>query len=159
LIAKNKDFLSSIFWGILSLGFIWGGLSLGVGSLHGPGPGFIPTIIGILVFILSAALLLSTLLRAKKIQANVLLWKTKGSWKKMLSSLLALLFYMLLLNPFGYLVTTFLFFTYLMKFVSGKGWGIALGVAFLTAVGSYFLFAIGLEVSLPQGIIRLNRFG
>jgi putative tricarboxylic transport membrane protein len=112
--------------------------------------------IGVLLFLLSAALLLITLLQGKNEQAKVVLWKEKGSWKKILSSFITLLFYLILLNPLGYLVTTFLFLTYLIRFVSGKGWWLALGIAILTSGASYLLFAIGLEVPLPQGIIRLN---
>jgi putative tricarboxylic transport membrane protein len=156
MIAKNKDFLSSVVWGAVALAFTWGGLRLGVGSLHRPGPGFIPSMIGVLLLLLSAALLLITLSQGKNEQAKVALWKEKGSWEKILSSFIALLFYLILLNPLGYLVTTFLFLTYLIRFVSGKGWRLALGIAILTSGASYLLFAIGLEVRLPQGIIRLN---
>jgi len=156
MIAKNRDFLSSVVWGAVALAFTGGGLRLGVGSLHRPGPGFIPAMIGVLLFLLSAALLLITLLQGKSDRGQWVLWKERGSWGKILSSFLSLLFYLILLNPLGYLITTFLFLTFLIRFVSGKGWGLALGIAVLTSAASYLLFAVALEVRLPQGIIRLN---
>jgi putative tricarboxylic transport membrane protein len=156
MITRNRDFLSSVVWGAVAAAFTWGGLRLGVGSLHRPGPGFIPVMIGVLLFLLSAALLLITLWQGKSERAQLVLWKQKGSWGKILSSFLTLLFYLILLNPLGYLITTFLFLTFLIRFVSGKGWGLALGIAVLTSAATYLLFAVALEVRLPQGIIQLN---
>ena len=156
MIAGNKDFLSSILWGGVGLAFGLGGIRLGMGSLHNPGPGFIPAIMGGVLLLLSATLLFTVLFPLKRGQEKLTFWKEKGSWKKILLSFLGLLFYIIFLDPLGYLLATFFFLLYLMKFVGEKKIWVALSVALLGSAISYLLFAAGLGVLLPQGLIRFH---
>jgi len=156
MIARKKDFLSSIIWGGVGLAFGLGGMSLGVGSLHTPGPGFIPAIMGGVLLLLSAILLLTALFSVKREREKWTFWKEPGSWKRILYSFLALLCYIFFLDPLGYLLATFFFLLYLIKFIGQKKWWLALGIAFLASAMSYLLFAVGLGVSLPQGMIRFR---
>jgi putative tricarboxylic transport membrane protein len=156
MIARKKDFLSSIFWGGVGLAFGLGGIRLGLGSLHTPGPGFIPAIMGGVLLLLSVVLLLTVFLSRTGEQEKFTFWKEQGSWRTILYSFLALLGYIIFLDPLGYLLATFFFLLYLLKFISGKKLWLALGVALLTSAMSYLLFAVGLGVSLPHGMIRFR---
>ncbi len=83
-------------------------------------------------------------------------WKEERSWQKVLFSLLGLIFYLIFLNYLGYMVTTFLFIIYLLKFIGRKGWGPSILLAILIAASSYVFFRIGLAVPLPRGMIKIS---
>ncbi|OGP89705.1 MAG: hypothetical protein A2156_00660 [Deltaproteobacteria bacterium RBG_16_48_10] len=153
---SNYNLWSSLVWCLGGLGFFVGGLRLGVGSLSTPGPGFLPSVFGGILSILSIVLFVLTIQVKSKPQGQVKFWKEEKSWKKVLYSLLSLIFYLIFLNYLGYITTTFLFCFYLFKFIGGKGWWVSLLVAILASLVSYIVFDIGMEVPLPKGIIKIG---
>jgi putative tricarboxylic transport membrane protein len=60
--------------------------------------------------------------------------------------------YILLVEPLGFILTTFLLLALLMKYL-GTRIGTAAVIAAVTAVATYQLFAIHLRVSLPWGLL------
>ncbi len=153
---RNKDKLSSIAWLLVGLGFIWGGLKLGIGPMNAPAPGFFPAIIGGILALLSATLLMTASLRKNQPGRINSFWKKEKSWGKVLLSLLSLIFYLVSLNFLGYILTTFLFILYLLKFVGKGGWGLSILTAVLVSFASYAIFKIGLGVLLPKGLIKIG---
>jgi putative tricarboxylic transport membrane protein len=153
---KNMDLSSSIFLMVVGLAFLWGGVQLGMGHLHEPGPGFFPLLMGGVVVALSVLQCLeSSSGRAASSKADGF-WKEKDSWKRVTSSLFSLVFYLLFLDPLGYVVTTFPFLLYLIKFTGKRGWPSSLLVAALASLVSYLLFKVGMEVPLPKGILKIG---
>ena len=153
---RGYDLISSTAWLLVGLGFVAGGFQLGFGRWAAPGPGFFPGLIGGVLGLLGLVLLLRTAVQ-RPISAGggrTRFWKEKESWKAVLMSLLALIFYMLFLNPLGYLLTTFLFMGFLVKWVGKKGWALSLVLALLSSLVSYWLFHRWLEVSLPGGFLQ-----
>ncbi len=148
---KNPDLWSSTAWSLIGLGFVLGGLRLGVGRWNSPSPGFMPVIIGGILFVLSAALWVKSLWTRKLAQDTIGFWKGKGSWVRILLSLSALVFYLFFLNYLGYLLTTFIFIHFLTQVVSKKGWAWSAVIALLASITSYAMFKIWLEVPLPMG--------
>ena len=59
----------------------------------------------------------------------------------------------LILEPVGYLISTFLFMTAMMFITNGRRILYNLSIGLLFAVTTYVLFFILLEVSLPRGIL------
>lgn len=127
-----------------------------MGPLNTPGPGFFPLVIGGVLSLLSIILLVRTLWADTGPEGKLTFWKEKRSWGKVLFSLLGLIFYLIFLNYLGYLLTTFLFIVYLLKFIGKKGWRTSILIAILIAASSYVLFQIGLGVSLPKGMIKIS---
>lgn len=153
---RNRDLFSSIFWFFVGLGFIFGGVRLGIGQWRAPGPGFLPVVCGGIMSGLSVVLLIMTL-SAKSIPlGKMYFWKEKTSWRKVSFSLLSLVLYMILLNYLGYLLTSYLLINYLVKFVGKKGWILSIVVALLVSMISYLVFQVWLEVPLPKGIFRIG---
>lgn len=154
---RNSDFFSSVVWFLIGLGFLFGGLRLGYGSLNTPGPGFLPSMIGGVLSLLSLLLFIVTLLAPKnRLEIEASFWKEKTSWKKVLFSFLSLIFYLIFLNYLGYIITTFLFSLYLFKFIGRRGWWSSLLVAILASLVSWVIFRVGMEVPLPEGIIKIG---
>jgi putative tricarboxylic transport membrane protein len=65
--------------------------------------------------------------------------------------LLILAAYTFLLDPLGYPLCTFLLVLFMLRVTDPQRWAFALGMAAITAVGSYVIFAIWLSVPLPRG--------
>ncbi len=153
---RNRDLTSSLFLMAVGLAFLLGGVQLGMGHLHEPGPGFFPLLIGGVVVVLSFLQGLGSYSGRGGFSKPDGFWKERNSWKRVTSSLFSLVFYLLLLNPLGYIVTTFPFLLYLIKFTGKKGWPSSILVATLASLISYLLFKVGMEISLPKGIFKIG---
>ena len=66
--------------------------------------------------------------------------------------LVALAAYVLLFEPLGYPLCTFLLVLFMLRVVDPHRWALALGMAAIAALGSYLVFfAVWLHVPLPPG--------
>lgn len=65
--------------------------------------------------------------------------------------------YVALLDTLGYILTQFLIMGFLMKCL-GLNWKSTLGLAIGTALGGYLVFAVGLELPLPKGVLEKMLF-
>jgi putative tricarboxylic transport membrane protein len=152
--VRNYDLGSGLFCLLIGLGFIAGGVKMGLGPVSAPGAGFFPAVIGGIFSALSLALLITTALGKTRAGEKQRFWKEKNSWVKIFLALLSLIFYMIFLEYFGYITTTIIFVFFLLKFVGKKGWMISIVMAVLVSLGSYALFKMALGVSLPRGLIK-----
>jgi putative tricarboxylic transport membrane protein len=151
--VRNNDSWSSLVWLFAGLGFIAGGLRMGIGPLNAPGPGFFPTLIGGIFSLLSLALFIGSFSKKSQVREKIHFWREEKSWRKVVLSLGSLVFYLIFLNYLGYIITTFLFIFFLLKFVGKRGWVSSILTAVLVSLGTYAVFKMGLRVSLPKGLI------
>ncbi len=156
MILRNMDLSSSIFLMAVGLAFLLGGVQLGIGHLHEPGPGFFPLVIGAVVVLLSCLQFIGSYSDRTGFSKPDGFWKERDSWKRVSTSLFSLVFYLFFLDPLGYIVTTFLFLLYLIRFTGKKGWPSSILVALLASLISYLLFKVGMEVPLPRGIFKIG---
>jgi putative tricarboxylic transport membrane protein len=152
--VRNYDLGSSLLCLVIGLGFVAGGMKMGLGPLNAPGAGFFPTVIGGILSALSVALLITTALGKNRAIEKQRFWKEKNSWVKISLALVSLIFYMTFLDFFGYIITTIIFVFFLLKFVGKKSLGISIVMAVLVSLGSYALFKMALGVSLPKGFMQ-----
>jgi putative tricarboxylic transport membrane protein len=150
---RKKDKTSSILFFFIGIGFIVGGIKMGLGPLNSPGAGFFPAAIGGIFSILSLSLLITASRGKSREEQSEPFWKGEKSWVKVSLALLALVFYMFFLEYLGYILTTVLFTFFLLKYVGRKGWVVSIITAVLVSLGSYALFKIALGVPLPRGLI------
>ncbi len=66
---------------------------------------------------------------------------------------LALIGFGLLLVPFGFVPTAFLFLVLSIRFLSGRGWGFSLAVGAGSLVAIWLVFRLVFTVLLPSGIL------
>lgn len=147
---KNRDLVSSIVWMALGGAFVAGALNLGLMRKGVPGPGFLPFLSGLALIFVSLFVLIPALGQRGK-AASGDLFPEPGSLRKLLSALAALLAFGVALEYVGYLITTFLFMLFVARLMEPKGWRTTTLMALLTAVLSYLLFVVLLEVQLPKG--------
>ena len=147
-IAKGgMDRLAGFLVFFLGSCILWKGRSLSLGSLHTPGPGFFPTLIAIILMILSLFLIIPS--RKKQDEGTR---RPARSFSRMLVVFLALLAYFLLLEYLGFVIVSFLFMAFLFFWVGRQRWYVALSSAGICTVLAYILFEVLLKSSFPRGV-------
>jgi putative tricarboxylic transport membrane protein len=125
----------------------WG---FGVGSPKSPGAGFWPIVIALTM----AGLGLWLILRPTP---NATMAGGESRWGKFGISLGTLAFYVVALEPLGYLSATVVMLFVQLRWVESRSWKSSAAIAVLAAVISLVLFRVLLKVSLPVGMIPLPR--
>ncbi len=149
---KQRDIVSSIIWMALGILFVAGAWQQGLMRKGVPGPGFLPFFSGLALVFVSLFVLLPALGRREKAGRRPF-FPERDSLRKTLLALIALLAFVAALEYTGYLLTTFLFIFFISRLMEPKGWRATALLASLTAVFSYTLFVVLLEVQLPKGLL------
>ena len=120
---------------------------LGLGTYRQPGAGFVPFCAGVILGVLSLALIFLAFVRdAKKAET----WHNPD---RILMVFLAILGFTLLLEWLGFILSALLLIWFLLKVVERRGWSFSVGVALLVAGASYVVFDVWLRAQLPAGIL------
>jgi putative tricarboxylic transport membrane protein len=154
LAMNRRDLLAGLFWLAISLFVVVQSVKSDLGSLHSPGPGFLPFWSAVVLGTLSIILVVTTSLRKKWEGKLVDLWRGLD-WLRVIWVLLSLFMYPILLPITGYLITTFMLIGFLLFIgVRSKVW-IDVASALAITVISYVIFSVLLDVKLPKGIFGL----
>jgi putative tricarboxylic transport membrane protein len=135
---------------------------LGMGQVSGPGPGFMPFWLGIIIACLASYKLITEFLihHAKEVRAGKEnISPEAGSHPgigKLVFIVIILFAYALLLEPLGYIITTFLAMIFLLRFAGFTRWALIIVYSAIIVAVSYFMFHY-LGVLFPPGI--LSSFG
>ena len=160
---KYGDIVVSIFFMVLSAVMIYAATLLPKSTVMEIGPDFMPTVVGVVTFILSTALLTISLKglksRVAEAEANP---PAECDYKRMLISLVLILIYVFALKPLGFIVTTLIYLPiqmYVLADAEHRGKKdiimlLIIDVVFTFAV--FFLFRYGFKIVLPQGIFTIN---
>lgn len=154
---RSYNLISSLFWFLVGLGFTLGGLHYGFGSWKEPGPGLLPVVFGTLLGLLSVMLFILSLKGIKRSEGKPF-WEMKGSWRTVLSVLASLFLYMAFFKQLGFILLTFLFIFFLLRFIGKKGWVISISLALVISFFSYGLFSLLLGTPLPKGQLYGSAF-
>lgn len=148
-ISARVDAISAVFWFALSAAVCYGASLLGLGSASEPGSGFILFWSGVILGILSLAVL------ANSIRAGGDKPHDFGAirWTKVFLVLSALVLYGLSLERLGFILTTFLLLSFLLSISDEAKWPAVLVVASSGALGSFALFDLWLHIRLPRGFL------
>ena len=151
----GRDKWSSLFW--LGMGILICILSakLSLGSLHNPGPGFLPFATGAILAGLSFIYHLQSLrvLSPKKMAEP--LWKDRDRGIKIVLTVFALLFYAVIMESLGFLMTTFVFLAFLLRFIEPQRWSTVLLGSLLASGVSFCIFDLLLRCQLPRGPFQI----
>jgi putative tricarboxylic transport membrane protein len=140
--------------GVAALTLIFGAAAayesakLPFGTVHNPGQGFFPWWTSVIIILLALILLV----RALRLRSSATQEKS-GRIARVAALLVVLAAYSFLLDPLGYPLCTFLLVLFMLRATDPQRWTVALGMALITAVGSYIVFAVGLGVPLPPGLL------
>jgi putative tricarboxylic transport membrane protein len=116
------------------------------GTLRNPEPGFFPWWTSVVLALLALVLLAQALVSSSSAAREA-----PGRVGKVAALLVVLAAYTFLLDALGYPFCTFLLVLFMLRATDPQRWPVALGMAVITAFGSYVLFAFWLNVPLPRG--------
>ena len=118
------------------------------GTFAKPGPGFFPVGVGAFLCVAAAALVI-TGRRGRPAGAGIGL--PADARARVMTTVAALAGFCLLMPWLGYPACAFVFVTLVMRRLGDSGWTSVLVTALVSALGSYYLFAVLLGVPLPRG--------
>jgi putative tricarboxylic transport membrane protein len=121
---------------------------LPLGTVRNPGQGFFPWWTSVVIVLLALVFLAQVLTSRPSTNQQA-----PGRIAKVALLLIVLSAYTFLLDPLGYLLSTFLLVLFMLRALDPQRWTVALSIALLAAVGSYVVFAIWLSVPLPRGLL------
>jgi putative tricarboxylic transport membrane protein len=148
----------TLFWTALGIFVASYSCWLGLGKLLDPGPGLFPFLLGLAVFLLSLYKLMKGFPSTKKDEEESRqkegedLFDNKGKVMVFTGVLFA---YTFLLEPLGFLITTFLGMVALLRIAGYTQWVRIIAYAVIISVISYTGFTY-LGTRLPPGILNLG---
>ena len=115
--TKRYDLISGLFWLLCSAFIVIGALHLPVGTVGDPGPGFVPFLVGILLSIISLAILIYSFFQRPS--EGKVFWPDKKQWPKVVTTVLMILIYTIAFPYLGFFVSTLLLMFFLFKAIGG----------------------------------------
>jgi len=123
-----------------------------MGSLTSPGTGFMPLLTGMAIILLALiGLVCSSVQGAVGGGWNPILKGVK--WGRPAIAIVFLFSYALLVDFLGFILTTILFITLLLRVLEHQRWPLVITWAVLSSLASYAIFEIWLKAQLPMGIL------
>jgi uncharacterized membrane protein len=162
-IKKYGDMIVGGFFMILSAGMMIMAKMLPKSTIMDIGPDFMPMCIGIVTFILAAAMAFLNVknLKARTAEAEKM-EKEDLDYKRMIISFMLILVYVYLLQLVGFIVTTILYLPFQMYVLAPdekKTKKDIIQLAVITVIFTivvFFLFRYGFKIILPAGIFTIN---
>ena len=147
----KSHYVIAIFWLLLSSYVAYASYQLGLGTGGKPGAGFFP--FGTALAIGAIALLrLSGVIQEN---SDTKMGTTGDEWKKIFYVVAGMLAYALLLDPLGFVTTTFLLLAFYLKYVAAQAWRLSVGFAVIAALSAHLFFDVLLHAQLPRGLLAL----
>lgn len=160
---KYGDIIVGIFFMLLSVTMIGMAKMLPKSKVMDIGPDFMPMVIGVVTFILSAALLFLSVKNFKMHVAEIDPTSIEAcDYKRVLSSVILMLIYVFTMKPIGFIVATLVFLLLQMVVLSpdeerNKKSIIKLAVIdVIFTLVVFFLFRYGFKIVLPAGIFTIT---
>ena len=151
---KKAEMMTGVFLLVLSGLVIWESSKMPPSASFGPGAGFLPFWLGILLAVLATILFVSAWRRQAQEQDSKPVFPGKQALFAITLVLAGLAGYIVLIEVLGYLLDTFLFVVFLVKVVEREKWPLTLKLAVATTAGLFIIFQVLLKITLPS-----NMFG
>ena len=148
-----REIISISFWLVIGVSVSLGALKLGLGSASHPSVGFMSFFAGLLLILLTVILAISEIRKGKSGPPTAFSLTPN---KNILIVICSLIFFALVLETLGYLISMGLFIFVLFKIKTPKKWGAPLAWSIGISSGTYLLFTIFLKCNFPRGLLNLG---
>ena len=154
---KKYDIIPTFCWIALSIFVMVESYRLELGNFRSSGPGLMPFLIGIGIFLFSTfsfIRIFASKIRAKNGKVNEIASPDQVNFGKVGLVVGSLIIYALFMEKIGFLVSTFLVIVFLFRIAGVQKWRFIIAGSVLTIIATYVLFTF-LGVRLPKGIFRV----
>ena len=131
---------------LIGLATVWESRAFPLGSLHRPGPAYMPVVLAGLLIVFGVAVFVMG--RGARTLREVG-WP---EWRHAVAIFAACAFAAWGLERLGYRLTMAVVVGFLLLVLERKGWVLGLGLTLVMAWGSFYVFDTLLRVPLPRGI-------
>jgi hypothetical protein len=130
---------------LIGLATLWESRAFPLGSLHRPGPAYMPVVLALLLIVFGVAVF------AMGRGARTLREVGWPEWRHAVAIFAACAFAAWGLERLGYRLTMAMVVGFLLLALERKGWVLGIGLTLVMAWGSFYLFDTLLRVPLPRG--------
>jgi putative tricarboxylic transport membrane protein len=140
----GSEAIGSLFWIGVGLFFAVEGISLNVGILKNPGPGFLPVMMATLLVLFSLFILIKGLMKPQVAFPKIF-------WKKQFLAVVSVFFYIFLLEFIDFLLSTFIlmFILFAILIKERKRWSKILCYSAAVALAAWLVFYVVIRTPFP----------
>jgi len=149
---NSRDLLGGFFWLVLSVFVCIESIRNDIGTVHYPGPGFLPFWSAVILGVFAAILIVKNSSNLKLGKRFVELRRGMKWNNKTTLVICSLFLYPLVLSVAGYFIATMAFMTFLFNLPKRSKMWIEGMSAFVVTLLSYLIFQGCLGIRLPKGI-------
>ncbi|WP_198174167.1 tripartite tricarboxylate transporter TctB family protein [Mesorhizobium xinjiangense] len=153
--VRTAEFTASILLILASLGLMWksaDGLSVGWIPGAGPGSGFWPFWLAVIMLLSSIATLVRWFLRATPQSRSDEAFVDRDTVQIVGLTVLALFFLLLASHYFGMYVSLMAFLLFYLRFIGGHSWTLSITLMVFIPTFVFFFFEYLMTIPLPKGI-------
>ncbi len=148
---KRVDLVVSVLFFLLGAWVLWQATMLPQFSVFGPGPEFMPNVLGLLLLILSAMMFVNSWRKPLSIPEGFV--PDRNGLFRIAAMVVTLFLYTALLEVAGYLLITFAYALLMLIALARYRWYVDLVLAAVITLGFYEAFVVVLGVPAPRGIL------
>lgn len=148
---QRLDKIGSIVCLVIAGIALWQSVRVPMGNIRQPGPGFLPFWVGVILALLSAMLWFEASFRKPAVEP-VRFLSGEGKWAYVAAAGIALLIYTFLLEPLGFVISTFLLLIFLFWVIGKQKWWVGVTGSILVTFFTHLIFKVALKVQLPRGL-------
>jgi putative tricarboxylic transport membrane protein len=141
---------------LLGLAIFWQARGMEYLTSIGPGPGFFPWWLGLILTGLSVAWLLSAMWRSEQKAESRFFPEWRGL-RRILLVTGAILAVGIVMEFVGFQLAMFAFVAFVLTALGWRGWGLTITLSVVMSFGVYHAFTRWLDVRLPQATIEILR--
>jgi len=130
---------------------LWQSMKVPMGNIRQPGPGFLPFWVGVILALLSAVLWFQAGVRKPGVEP-VRFLSGEGKWPYVVAAGVGLLTYTFLLEPLGFIISTFFLLIFLFRVIGKQKWWVGVTGSILVTFFTHLIFKVALKVQLPRGL-------
>jgi hypothetical protein len=147
----SPDQVSGTLFFLMGLLISFHALRYKIGSLANPGSGLMPFLTGLLMCGLALVGFVQATFRGPKSLPQPARFQDQP-WRKSLLTLAALVGFLLLMTPIGFIPATVVFIGFLLRAIIPQRWPVVAAVSLLTALFVYLVFEVWLQAQLPKAM-------
>lgn len=150
---NNSELWGGLVGLVLGALVIWAGIKFNLGTVNNPGSGFVLFYVGILMCLFAASITFAAMTEGGPTFGS--LWKGTR-WRKTLVVIASLLVFARAFDDLGFLLTTIPLLLFLLRAIDPVRWTVAIPLAVLAPLGSWWVLKRLLLIQLPSGIFNIG---